>query len=400
MRKARFYSRALDKHFEVERIIGEFHGDEDGPVLVFFGGVHGNESSGVVALIEVMDEIKRTQPKIRGSIYAIVGNMSSLEKEQRFEKEDLNRIWTKERVQNVDKGLYTDDELNADEREQLELYRIGKQIFKKHAHQVYCIDLHTTSAPTVPFITLNDTLINRDFATKFPVPVIIGIEEFIVGPLLSWVMEIGYPSLAFEAGEHYSEKSIKYHKAFVWLSLVHGGLIREEEAPEFGKHHLILAASNSDHGRVFEVYHRKGVTPDENFEMKPGYANLQPVVKGEPLAHNIDGEIRSPEDGRVFMPLYQSQGSDGFFLAREVAPFWLKLSAGLRKMKFETVLTWLPGVRRDEKEKHTLIVNKSIAKFLAVEIFHLLGYRTKTRLKDELRFTKREYDVRGVAQKQ
>lgn len=400
MRKAKFYSKALDKHFEVERIIGEFHGDEEGPVLVFFGGIHGNECSGVVALIEVMEEIKRLKPNIKGSIYAITGNMNSLEKKQRFESEDLNRIWTKDRVRKLEKGTYQEDELNSDEKEQLELFRIGKEIFEKHAHQVYCIDLHTTSAPTVPFITLNDTLINRDFATKFPVPVIIGIEEFLVGPLLSWVMEIGYPSLAFEAGEHYAEESIKYHKAFVWLSLVHGGLIDESEAPEFGKHHLILAASNSDHGRVFEVYHRKGVTPEEQFEMKPGYANLQPVVKGEQLARNSDGEIHSPEDGRVFMPLYQKQGTDGFFLAREVAPFWLGLSATLRKMKFETVLTWLPGVRRDEREKHTLIIDKSVAKYLAVEIFHLLGYRTKTRLEHEFRFTKREYDVRGVAQKQ
>ena len=148
------------------------------------------------------------------------------------------------------------------------------------------------------------------------------------------------------------------------------------------------------------MYHRKGVTPEEQFEMKPGYANLQPVVKGEQLAKNTEGEIYSPQDGRVFMPLYQKQGTDGFFLAREVAPFWLGLSATLRKMKFETVLTWLPGVRRDDRERHTLIVNKSVAKYLAVEIFHLLGYRTKTRLEHELRFTKREYDVRGVAQKQ
>lgn len=400
MGKTRFYSRALDKHFEVERVIGEFHGDEDGPVLVFFGGIHGNESSGVVALMEVMDEIKRLKPKIKGSIYALAGNLNSLAKDQRFEKEDLNRIWTKDRIRKLEKGNFKESDLHEDELEQLELFKIGKEIFKKHAHQVYCIDLHTTSAPTVPFITLNDTLINRDFATKFPVPVIIGIEEFITGPLLSWVMEIGYPSLAFEAGEHYSSDSIKYHKAFVWLSLVNGGLISEAEAPTYGKHFLELAASNSDHGKVMEVYHRQPVAEEDKFEMRPGYVNLQTVVKGEPLATCNQEVLTSPEDGRVFMPLYQSQGSDGYFLAREVAPFWLRLSATLRKMKFDNLLVLLPGVNRDEHEKHTLIVNKSIAKYLAVDIFHLLGYRTKQRLDKTLRFTKREYDVRGVAQKQ
>ena len=400
VRKVKFYSKALDREFEAERIIGEFHGKEEGPVLVLFGGIHGNEPSGVVALIRVMEKINKLNPEIRGSIYAITGNMYSLEKTQRFETEDLNRIWTKERVQRIAEGNFNEAELNADEKEQVEIFKICQHIFQKHEHQIYCIDLHTTSAPTVPFITLNDTLINRNFATKFPVPVIIGIEEFLIGPLLSWVMEVGYPSLAFEAGEHNSKESVEYHEAFVWMCLVHGGLINEADAPDIGKHYLKLAASNSDHGKVFEVYHHKRVVPEESFSMKPGYANLQPVVKGERLADNVDGEILSPENGRVFMPLYQAQGSDGFFLAREVAPFWLKLSGVLRKFKFENALRLLPGVKRHPEEKYTLIVNKRVAKFLAVELFHLLGYRTKVRMEHELRFSKREFDVRGAARKQ
>jgi predicted deacylase len=398
--KTRFYSKAFDKHYEAERIIGEYHGKKEGPVLVFFGGIHGNESAGVIALMQVMEKIAETKPDINGSIYAISGNMNALQKNIRYESEDLNRIWTKDRIRQLEKGTLLPESINADVKEQMELFELGKKIFKRHEHQVYCIDLHTTSAPTVPFITLNDTLINRAFATKFPVPVIIGIEEFLTGPILSWVMEIGYPSLAFEAGEHYHPDSVKYHEAFVWLSLVHGGLIAEKDVPDFGKHHLTLAASNPDMRQVFEVRHRKVVKPDEQFRMKPGYANLQSVQQGEPLAENVNGSIHAMESGRIFMPLYQSQGEDGFFLVREVSPFWLKLSAVLRKLKFERLLPLLPGVRKDEREKQTLIVNKKVARFLTTEIFHLLGFRTKQNVGDELRISHREYDVRGVAKKQ
>jgi predicted deacylase len=400
LRKARFYSQACDKHFETGRIIGTFHGKEDGPVLVFFGGIHGNESAGVVALIQVMEEIKRMEPAINGSIYAIAGNLNALEKNIRYEKEDLNRAWTKERIRKLEKQEVDLELSNADVKEQMELFELGKEIFKKHEHQVYCIDLHTTSAPTVPFITLNDTLINRQFATKFPVPVIIGIEEFLVGPLLSWVMELGYPSLAFEAGEHYHPDSIKYHKAFVWLSLVHGGLISEDKALEFDKHHLTLAASNTNMQKVFEVRHREAVKAEDVFKMNSGYSNLQPVQKGEALAVNAKGQVLAKEAGRIFMPLYQDQGDDGFFLIREVSNVWLNLSAVLRRWKFENLLPILPGVNRSEKDKHTLVVNKRVARFLTVEIFHLLGYRTKQRLENEIRVTRREYDVRGVAKKQ
>ncbi|MGK0383393.1 MAG: hypothetical protein ACJAVL_000114 [Bacteroidia bacterium] len=400
MRKVRFHSRALDKHFEVERIIGEYHGKEEGPVLVFFGGIHGNEPSGVVALIEVMDELHRLTPNIKGSIYAITGNMSALEKEQRYLDQDLNRIWTKDRIRRIEKGELNESNCNAEEREQLELFSISKEILAKHEHQVYCIDLHTTSAPTVPFITLNDTLVNRKFATKFPMPVIIGIEEFLKGPLLSWVMEIGYPSLAFEAGEHHSIDSIKFHKAFVWLSLANGGLVPKSSIPDFDYHKKMLTSFNPDLIKVFEVNYKYGITPEEKFKMKPGFENLQHILKNELLAENSDGPILSPTTGRVFMPLYQPQGEDGFFIAKKVSPFWLNLSAILRKISFESVLIILPGMKRDARDKHTLVVHKRVAKFLAVDIFHLLGYRTKERTKDSLRVSKREYDVRGVAKHQ
>ena len=396
----RFYSQAFDKYYETERIIGEFHGAEEGPVLVFFGGVHGNETAGVIALQEVMAEINRLRPKINGSIYAISGNMNALEKNIRFEEEDLNRVWTKDRMRKLKKGEVNAENANADVKEQMELFAIGKEIFRKHEHQVYCIDLHTTSGPTVPFITLNDTLINREFATKFPVPVIVGIEEFLVGPILSWVMEIGYPSLAFEAGEHFHPDSVKYHKAFVWLSLIYGGLISEKEIPDLDKYHATLSASNVDLTRVFEVRYRKGVTPEEGFKMKRGYANLQPVQQGESLAHSNNETIKAVETGRIFMPLYQEKGDDGFFLVREVSPFWLWLSTILRTWKFENLLKLLPGVSTDRRDKHTLVVNKRIARFLSTEVFHLLGYRTKKWEEDKLLITKREFDVRGIAKKQ
>ena len=392
-----FYSQAFDKHYETERIIGEFHGKSEGPVLVFFGGVHGNESAGVIALQQVMAEIERLKPKINGSIYALVGNLNALEKGIRFEEEDLNRVWTKDRMRQLEKGEVNPENVNADVREQMELFAIGKDIFAKHEHQVYCIDLHTTSGPTVPFITLNDTLINRNFATKFPVPVIIGIEEFLVGPILSWVMEIGYPSLAFEAGEHYNPNSVKYHESFVWLSLVFGGLIQANQVPDFEKHQAFLASSNKQLKKVFEVFHRKGVTPTEKFKMKPGYDNLQPIQKGEPLADTVHGLIEASESGRIFMPLYQDKGDDGFFLVREVSSFWLSLSAKLRTWKFEGLLKLLPGVKQDKSDKQTLVVNQRVAKFLSTQIFHLLGYRTKRREEDKLYVSKREYDVRGVA---
>jgi hypothetical protein len=60
------------------------------------------------------------------------------------------------------------------------------------------------------------------------------------------------------------------------------------------------------------------IQPGDGFAMRPGYRNFQKVKKGEHLADDHKGPIVSSIDGLVLMPLYQSQGSNGFFLVREV----------------------------------------------------------------------------------
>jgi succinylglutamate desuccinylase len=53
--------------------------------------------------------------------------------------------------------------------------------------------------------------------------------------------------------------------------------------------------------------------------MRPGYANFQPIRRGEHLADDASGPVLAPEDGLILMPLYQSLGTDGFFLVQEVS---------------------------------------------------------------------------------
>lgn len=398
MREVSFHSKALNQEFKVGRVIGELHGNEEGPALVFFGGVHGNEPAGVIALKRVFDQLKTLDLPIKGSVYAYAGNMAALEKGARYINQDLNRMWTKERMTHLKNGTLPEDQKDADTLEQMELFQIGEALFKRHKHQIHCIDIHTTSAESIPFVTCNDTLINRYFSEKFPVPMVLGIEEFLFGPLLNWIMEIGYPCMAYEAGAHHDLSSIENAEAFVWLSLVHGGLLSADQLPEYDHWNGILAKTNLEHRKVFEVRYKKSVKASDNFKMKPGYVNFQKIDEEEVLAVDKTGDLKARESGRIFMPLYQDQGSDGYFEIRRIAPFWLNLSARLRKMRFERVLTLLPGVNTDPKEKYTLVVNRKTARFLAVELFHLLGFRSKTRSETEIRFSKREYDVRGVAE--
>ena len=67
-------------------------------------------------------------------------------------------------------------------------------------------------------------------------------------------------------------------------------------------------------GKTFRVVHRHGVVPGSSFAMEPGFSSFQAVRRGQVLAFDSHGALRSPIDGHIFLPRYQDQGDDGFFL--------------------------------------------------------------------------------------
>ncbi len=123
--------------------------------------------------------------------------------------------------------------------------------------------------------------------------------------------------------------------------------------------------------------------------MEPGFANFMPVKKGVLLANGSRGAVYAPRAALLLMPRYQGQGLDGFFLARRVAPFWLRVSRWLRRMRVERALGLLPGVRLGDAGGDRVQVDTRVARFLALQLFHLLGYRRRRRLGRHLVFERR-----------
>lgn len=372
MTKIKVHSKALEKTISVERIIGHIEGDQKGPTLIFTGGIHGNEPAGVIALYRVVNFIKSKQ--IRGNMYAIAGNMSALEKSQRYSKEDLNRLWMRQRMENLPEDPKEAE--NQDIAEQIEINSIIKNILQKHEGPFYFFDIHTTSSETLPFLTVNDSLINRYFTEQYPLPIILGIEEYLDGPILSWINELGYVAFGFEAGQHDDMASIENAQAFILLSMIYADMLDKDEI-DFYKYHHLLAKTTGDVRHTYEIFHRHEVHNGDRFHMLPGFYNFQRITKAQLLARSNGQEIHAPDDGRIFMPLYQSQGADGFFAIRKIWKPFLLLSAFIRKRRIDRILTWLPGVRWFDDKKSCLLVDKRIARFMARDLFHLFGYRSR-----------------------
>lgn len=382
----KIHSKPLDKTIEIKRILGTY-GSGNGPTLIFTGGIHGNEPAGVFALKHVLSELKELNPEFKGKMYAISGNLSALEKGIRFNEIDLNRVWTKEKISGLDdeKVISFNDELI----QQREIYGTIQDILDKEEGPFYFFDLHTTSGETAPFITVNDSILNRKFTKNYPVPLILGIEEFLDGPLLSYINELGYVAFGFEGGQHDSPKSIEYCISFIYLTLVFTGCINASDA-NYMKHFHLLKQEMSFPDRFYEIFFRHEIKSNDVFKMHDGFINFQPIRKGTPLAISNSEELYAEDEGYIFMPLYQGKGDDGYFLIKKTPTFFLKLSTFMRKLSVDRLLVLLPGVHWKDKSREELNVDLKVARFFTRQIFHLMGYRSKQKDATHLRMKNRE----------
>ena len=383
---AQVYSKALHKTISVERIIDKIQGNKDGPTVIFFSGIHGNECAGVFALQEVLTAIKTQKHNIKGTIYGLTGNLKALELNQRYLENDLNRIWTNPLLET----LKSKDELTIDEKEQAELFHLLKEILKNNNGPFYFIDLHTTSSKTLPFITINDAIINRKFSKQFPIPIVLGIEEYLNGPLLSYINEFGYVSLGFESGQHDDKDAIINAVAFIYLSLSFTNIINKEEILGFETHYNQLNNASNGIKDIFEIIYLHKIIATEAFKMKTGFKSFQTIKKGETLAISNNKNIVSKFTAKIFMPLYQTKGGEGFFIIKKIKPLYLKLSVLLRKVRADNFFVLFPGVSWENADQKVLLVNLRTAKFLVKPLFHLLGYRNKQIDKTHLKLYNRE----------
>ena len=376
------HSKIQQEEKEVpDRIFHHIKGKYSGATIVFFAGIHGNEFAGVKALNNVLKTLN--EDEVSGDIYGIYGNIKALQENKRFLEYDLNRIWTAYQLE----CLKNKDHLNQEEQEQQELFSFINQLLATIKTPIYFIDLHTTSSKTLPFITINDALINRKFSSCFPVPIVLGIEEYLDGPLLSYLNTLGYVSLGFESGQHTDPEAITNCEAFIHLALKHAGHLKNSD---IHKHQAELIKASKNISSIFEVIYKYHIKPNEEFVMKDGFKSFQNIKKGTLLASNNVKSIYAEHNAKLFMPLYQKSGNDGFFIIRTIPRFFLKLSEVLRKIKVDSWLTLLPGISWHNRSSGVLKADLKVTRYMAKSIFHLLGYRNKKQGKTHLLLYNRE----------
>jgi succinylglutamate desuccinylase len=310
----------------MERIIGRYTGEEKGPLLIVFGGMHGNEPAGVKAL-ELMFKMLEVEPitnpsfNFCGRILGLRGNLQAMKCKERFIERDLNRLWTLENVERVKNADSKD--LKAEDLEMKEIVElIEAEIAEYKPSKVVVLDIHTTTAYGGIFSIATDNPESIRIAVELHAPVITKMLETtgLKGTSLHYFVSENFGvemiPVVFEAGQHDEELSANRAIAAVTNCMRTIGCVKAEDVEN--RHDSLLIEYSKGLPKVAELLMIHTINEGDDFQMQPNYKNFQKVTKDELLAFDKNGEIRAQSDGLILMPLYQKRGDDGFFLVRRI----------------------------------------------------------------------------------
>lgn len=309
-------SSSIKTESEEDRILGIVDGDPDGPTVVVITGVHGNEVAGVEAAQNIYDMLNGVRPQIRGRLIILRANLPALDENVRYVDEDMNRLWLPAIIDQV-RNTPEDQIESTERREMKQLLAVLDGIERRTDGALILADIHTFSAEGCMFSITNTNPRQRKLLSDLYVPMVFGIEKSLRGTILGYYQQQDFISFGLEGGQHQNELTEYNITASLMLLLHAAGCIEKQyvaEIKEFERH----LKDHTKHLPVeTELVYQHIIEPGDEFAMRPGYSNFQPIKKGEWLANDNKGKIIAQTDGYILMPLYQKQGNDGFFIIKE-----------------------------------------------------------------------------------
>jgi succinylglutamate desuccinylase len=309
-----------------ERLIGRHSGAIKGPLMICLGGMHGNELAGLRALeliFKMLEVEPITNPEFvfKGRLVGFRGNLSAIKSRKRFNKIDLNRIWTPELIAEVLRTPIDDLKDEYLEMHQL-IHAVHHEIVDYEPDRIVVLDLHTTSCRGGIFSIVRDDLDSIELGIELHAPVIRGMLAGLRGTTLHYFhhenFDIPITSISFESGQHVEPLSINRAIAGIINCMRTSGIVQAEHVEN--QHDKLLIKHSENLPKVADLIYGHRILPGDQFTMVDGFNNFDLIKKGTLLAHDRHGPIIAKEDGLLLMPLYQPQGEDGFFLIEKSDP--------------------------------------------------------------------------------
>ena len=275
-----------------------FDSQVQGKHLLILGAVHGNETAGVFAQQEIMQEIKSNKIKLKsGKITFIpIVNEKANTLDTRFVDENLNRVIKFHQ--------------NPSKHEEF----IANQLIKKIDEADILLDLHSTHCPSdKPFAFIDyPSEENLDFLSIIPVETALAgwpeiyknnqeIENYCTE---EYAHQHQKPALTVECGYHKDEKSIQIAKNSILNALHHFDIIEGMKPTKFDKKIIQL--------KEFIIKEKDGC-------LYKHFNHLDKIKKDEIIATYETGEVlKAKFDCFIIMPNKGATiGSEWFYIGKE-----------------------------------------------------------------------------------
>src|SRR5690606_37685213 len=148
-----------------ERVAGTYTCGIPGPLIFAMGSIHGNEPAGRQAIARFLQLLNETKPVISGMFLGLNGNLAASMQGRRYIDKDLNRCFKPEHIN----ARHEAPGAGAEDAELREIAHIIHAL-KSDFEDVCFVDCHTTSAPSIPYLSTNVHPESLQLARRFPRP--------------------------------------------------------------------------------------------------------------------------------------------------------------------------------------------------------------------------------------
>ena len=280
--------------------VWQWHGPIDGPGVLVFGGIHGNEVTGVRLVEELRRDVDAgTLSLAAGTLTLAIGNPLAVERNARGSEPyaDLNRLFSPSALDGAGTSYET-----VRARELAPLIAAADVL----------IDLHATNKPSDPFLAcVNDTPRHRELCRFFTCEKMLFIPDSIIpGTTDAYVDAHGGIGICFESGwvgdlSRVGEMRTAVDGMLAYLGLVPGN-----------------ATLPPDDGRAAYMVTETVVLDDRGFAFATGRGtrSFEPFVPGDLIGTRGTDQVLAPYDGVLVFPkvpeLWKVGSPVGFFAKR------------------------------------------------------------------------------------
>ena len=291
-------SMIIERDAKISSVV-RLRSDGDGPRVVIFGGVHGDEVSGIHAIEKLFfDFFVGTRQLRRGSLTLARGNEQAIVAERRYLKHNLNRMYREEYGPEIDRSSYE--------------YKRAQELESILHDCDYFLDLHSAPTAGEPFIVVEQFAVG--FYAKLGIPKIMtGWSKFSSGAIggdgENYANAHGAKSATLESGSHFDKRSndVAYRSVVSFLSLLEM-IPRPEPQP---------AAAPLELVDVYDVVLKEF----DDFRYAGTVDNFKFIAKGQPFAFQNGRPLTVSEDTYLLIPMKPEEtriGEEVCYLGRRV----------------------------------------------------------------------------------